>query len=141
MKDEKSARIIRIPQMILIHLANPLTLWDWMNRRIAHRVLVIMDKILIPKRMVINQPIHVLTLWMLLSSTIEMIMDPRIASSWTTAQMILITLANFLCFIASLNKRIAHRTDPAMRITPITSANVEIVTNGVVEAVIDIIMR
>ena len=44
-----------------------------------------------------------------------MMVDEMIASNCTIPVMILITLANFLCFIASLSKRIAHRTEPIMK--------------------------
>lgn len=131
--------IIKIPQMILIHLANPLTLDDWTKSKIAHRVLVTIDKILIHKSTVIRPLIRAPTLWIVLNTMIEITIDPSIASNCTTAEMILITLANFLCFLASLSKSIAHRTEPTIRIRPSNMAIVEIATNGaeVVVAVID----
>ena len=142
-KEENNAMIITIPQMILIHLANPFTLLDWIKSKIAHRVFVTIDKMLMHKSTVIKPLNRAPVLWMLLNTIIEMIIDPNIASNCTIAEMILITLANFLCFLASLSKSIAHQTDPAIRITPSSIAIVEMATNGaaVVVAVIDCIYK
>jgi hypothetical protein len=81
MKDENNAMIIKIPQMILIHLANHFTLVDWTKSKIAHRVLVTIDKILIPKRIVITHPNRAPTLWIVLSTATVMMIDPSMASS------------------------------------------------------------
>ena len=81
MKDENNAMIIKIPQMILIRLANHFTLVDWTKSKIAHRVLVIIDKILIPKRIVITHPNRAPALWMLLNTTMVIMIDPSMASS------------------------------------------------------------
>ena len=134
-KEENNAMIIKIPQMILIHLANPLTLDDWIKSKIAHRVFVMIErKLMIRRKVMVHHTIPV-TVWTLLKRIMVIIMDPRIAVNWTIAEIYLITLANFLCFIASLSKRIAHRIEPAMRIIHKSTANVEIVTSGVVGSV------
>ncbi|MEI8092050.1 MAG: hypothetical protein WCG98_07835 [bacterium] len=92
-------------------------------------------------RNVITRPNRAPTLCVLLNITSVITTDPNIANSCTIAEIILITLANFLCFLASFRRSIAHRIAPAIRIIPSSAAKVDTVTNGVEEVIECIIIR
>jgi len=135
-KDENSEIIIKIPQMILIHFLNLFALLDWIKSKIAPRVLVTIAIILIANNtlmmiLVANQMFSIL-----LSSMSVMMIDPTIAASWTLPEIILMIFANFLCFLASCNKSMAHRTDPTMRMIPRSTATGEMLINGVVLSIV-----
>lgn len=131
-KDEKSEIIIIIQQMILIRFENPLLLLDSMNNNIPHRIFVTMETILIANKIVITMPARAHTDWGFEKTSETIIIEPTIANNWMIPDMILIILANFLCFFASLNKRIAPHIEPAMRMMPKSMVRVEIVVKVLV---------
>ena len=79
-----------------------------------------------------------LTLVTLLRTIDTITTDPMIDNRCTIAQIILITFANFLYFIASFRRRIAHRIDHDIKRSQISIANVEMVTRGVVSVGIEL---
>lgn len=127
-----------MPQMILIHLSNPLSLLDWTKSKIAPRVLVTTERMLTIRIIVKTHPNRAVALCILLNITTAITIDPRIVNNCTAAEMILMILANFLCFMASLSRRIAHRTDHAMRTSPINMVKVEMATDEVAAIVVGI---
>ena len=77
--DENSAIIINIPQIILIHLANFFILYDCVKSKIAHRVLVMIERKLIIKRKLINHANRPPIFCILLNTTETIIIDPSMA--------------------------------------------------------------
>jgi hypothetical protein len=134
--EENNETIIITPQMILIHFANHFTLPDWINSKMPHRMLVMMESILIPIKAVIRYPTRKLTELGFASTILTVTIDPMMDKKSMIAHIRLITFANFLCVIASLMRRIAPRTDPTMRIMPKSIAKVEIaITDDVVDVI------
>lgn len=113
MIEKRIVPIMRIPQMILMTLANPFALPASINSRMPHRMLVTSHIMLnVPAMFVLACP---------------SIMVNKIIRNHMTAEMVLMTLANPLCFIESLSRRTAHRVDPMKRMSIAISRIIPIV--------------